>query len=117
MLHKKSKKEPRDATFATVKKEMAEPRMARSARVSELNLDPARIPDQPSITMPGTVDNVIPSSRPSQPEQAQITVDGPDLRYRDLRIENTLTNEHGDDVKLKKGAHVEVTVTAEPKRR
>jgi hypothetical protein len=31
------------------------------------------------------------------------------------RIENTFTDEHGDDVKLKKGAHVEVTVTAEPK--
>jgi hypothetical protein len=117
MLHKKNRKELRDATYATVKKEMAEPRMARSARVSELNLDPARIPDQPSITIPGTVDNVIPSTRPSQPEQAQITVDGPDLRYRDLRIENTLTNEHGDAVKLKKGAHVEVTVAAEPKKK
>jgi hypothetical protein len=117
MLHKKSKKEPRDATFATVKKEMAEPRMARSARVSELNLDTTRILGHPSITVPGTVDNVIPSTRPSQPEQAQIAVDGPDLRYRDIRIENTLTNEHGDDVKLKKGAHVEVTVTTEPKRK
>jgi hypothetical protein len=117
MLHKKSKKEPRNATFATVKKEMAEPRMARSARISELNLDTARIPDHPSVTMPGTVDNIIPSTRPSQPEQAQIAVDGPDLRYRDIRIENTLTNEHGDDVKLKKGAHVEVTVTTEPKRK
>jgi hypothetical protein len=117
MLHKKSKKEPRDATFATVKKEMAEPRMARSARISELNLDPARLPGQPGITVPGTVDNVIPSTRPSQPEQAQITVDGPDLRYRDLRIENTLISEHGDAVKLKKGVHVEVTVTAGPKKR
>jgi len=117
MLHKKSKKEPRNTTYATVKKEMAEPRMARSARVSELNLDPARIPDQPSITIPGTVDNVIPSTRPSQPEQAQIAVDGTDLRYRDLRIENTLTNEHGDDVKLKKGVHVEVTVTAGPEKK
>jgi hypothetical protein len=37
---------------------------------------------------------------------------GPDVHYRDLRIENTLTDEHGDEVKLKKGAHVEVTVTA-----
>jgi len=37
-------------------------------------------------------------------------------RYRDLRIENSLTGEHGDDVRLKTGAHVEVTVTAEPKR-
>ena len=117
MLHNKSKKEPRSTTYATVKEEMAKPRMARSARVSELNLDTARIPDQPSITIPGTVDNVIPSTRPSQPEQAQITVDGPDLRYRDLRIENTLTNGHGDDVKLKKGAHVEVTVAAESKKK
>jgi hypothetical protein len=36
----------------------------------------------------------------------------PDRKYRDLRIENTLTDEHGDDVKLKKGGHVEVTVTS-----
>jgi hypothetical protein len=28
---------------------------------------------------------------------------------------NTSTDEHGDDVRLKKGAEVEVTVTAEPK--
>jgi hypothetical protein len=62
--------------------------------------------------MPGTVDKIIPSSSPSQPETAQIAVDGPDHRYRDLRIENTLTDEHGDEVRLKKGAHVKVTVTA-----
>ena len=117
MLHKKSKNEPRNATHATVKKEMAKPRMARSARITELNLDTARIPEQPSTTMPGTVDKIIPSPRPSQPEKAQIAVGGADHRYRDLRIENTLTDEHGDDMKLKKGAHVEVTVTAEPKAR
>ena len=64
--------------------------------------------------MPGTVDRIIPPPRPSQPGKAQITVDGADHNYRDLRIENTLTDEHGDDVKLKEGAHVEVTVTAEP---
>ena len=115
MLHKKTKKEPGNATRASVRKEMAKPRMARSARIAELNLDTARIPEQPSATMPGTVDKIIPSPRPSQPEKAQIAVDGADHRYRDLRIENTLTDEHGDDVKLKKGAHVEVTVTAEPK--
>ena len=117
MLHKNSKNEARNATHATVKKEMAKPRMARSARITELNLDTSRIPEQPSTTMPGTVDKIIPSPRPSRPEQAQIAVEGADHRYRDLRIENTLTDEHGDDVKLKKGAHVEVTVTAEPKRR
>jgi len=89
--------------------------MARSARIAELNLDTARIPEQPSAVMPGTVDKIIPSPRPSQPEKAQIAVKGADHRDQDLRIENALTDEHGDDVKLKKGAHVAVTVTAEPK--
>jgi hypothetical protein len=28
-----------------------------------------------------------------------------------LRIENSLTDEHGDEIKLEKGARVEVTVT------
>ena len=66
--------------------------------------------------MPGTVEKIIPSPRPSLPEKAQIAVDGADQHYRDLRFENTLTDEHGDDVKLKKGAHVEVTVTVGPER-
>ena len=115
MLHKKSKKEPGNATRASVMKEMAKPRMARSARITELNLDTARIPEQPSTIMPGIVVKIIPSPRLGQPEMAQIAVDGADHRYRDLRIDSTLTDEHGDDVRLKEGAHVEVTVTAEQK--
>jgi len=115
VVHKKRKKEHVNVTRASVKKEMAKPRMARSARITELNLDKARIPEQRSTTMPGTVDKIIPSPRLDQPDKAQIAVDGPDHRYRELRIENVLTDEHGDDVRLKKGAHVEVTVTAEPK--
>ena len=116
MMNKKAKKKIGNLAHASVKKEMAKPRMARSARITELNLDTTRIPEQPSTTMPGTVDKIIPP-RPSQPEKAQITVDVTDHRHRDLRIENTLTDEHGDDVKLKKGGHVAVTVTAEPKNR
>jgi hypothetical protein len=115
MLHKNEKEEQGNATRASVSKEMAKPPMARSARITELNLDTTRTPEQPSTTLAGTVDKIIPSSRPGQLEKAQIAVDGPDPRYRALRIENTLTDEHGDDVKLKEGAHVEVTVTAEPK--
>ena len=84
--------------------------------MAQLKLDTTRIPEQPSVTMPGTVDKIILSRWPNQPEKAQIAVDGADQRHRDLRFENTLTDEHGDDVRLKKGAHVEVTVTAEPKR-
>ena len=119
MLRKKAKKDktkPGISTRASVKKEMAKPRMSRSGRIAELNLDTARIREQPSTTMPGTVDKIIPSPRPSQPEKAQIAVGGADHGYRDLRIENTLTDEHGDDVRLKKGAHVEVTVTVESKK-
>jgi hypothetical protein len=114
MRQKKTKKKPGNTTRAGVEKEMAKPRMARSARIATLNLDAARIPEPPSTTLPGTVDKIIPSPQPRQPEKAQIAVDGADRGYRDLRIENTLTDEQGDDVSLKKGARVEVTVTAEP---
>jgi hypothetical protein len=115
MLHKKAKKEPVNPTPAIVKKEMSMPRMARSARIAELKLNPARISEQPSATIPGTVDKIIPSPRPSQVEKAQIAIAGAGHGYRDIRIKNTLTHKYGDDVKLKKGAEVEVTFTADPK--
>jgi hypothetical protein len=113
MPYKKSKKAADDVTRASVTKEMAKPRMARSARITELNLDTMRIREQPSTILSGIVDKIIPSPRPSQPEKAQISLQGADRRSRNLRIENTLTDEHGDDVRLEKGARVEVTVTAE----
>jgi hypothetical protein len=99
---------------ANVQREMAEPRMASSARIAELNLNTTRIPERPSSTVPGIVDKIIPSPGPGQPEEAQTAVEGGGHRYRDL-VSNTLTDEHGEDVRLKKGVHVEVTVTAEPK--
>ena len=71
----------------------------------------AKISEQPRTVIPGTVEKLIPSPRPNQPEKAQIAIEG-DYGYRDLRIENSLTDEHGDEVRLKKGAHVEVNVTA-----
>jgi hypothetical protein len=111
-VRKKANTESGNAIRAKVRKEMAKPRMARSAKIAELNLDSTRIPEQPSVTMPGTVNKIIPSPRPSKPEKAQVAVDGADRRYRNLRIENALIDEHGDDVKLKKGARVEVTVAA-----
>jgi len=114
MMRKKVKKNLTQSIPVSLAQEMAKPRMTRSARITELNLDTTRIPEQPRATMTGTVHRIIPSPRSSQPEKAQIAVDGADRQYRDLRIENMLTDEHGDDVKLKKGAHVEVTVTAEP---
>jgi hypothetical protein len=107
----KAKKELINAIRA-VKHEMGKPRMTRSARIAELNLDTTRIPDQPSVTMPGTIDKIIPSPRPSQPERAQTAVEGDDP-HQNLTIENMLTDEHGSDVRLKKDAHAEVTITAD----
>jgi len=119
MLRKKAKtagKEPGDALRASVKREMAEPRMAKSARTMERTLDRGRIPVRPNTTMSGTVDKIIPSRSRRRPEEAQIGVDQAVRRHRDLRIENSLSDEHGDEVKLKKNAHVEVTIEAEPTR-
>jgi len=111
MLHAKVKKKHGKAALAGVTKEMAKPRMARSAKIAELKLDTTRIPEQPSITMLGTVEKIILSRWPNHSEKAQIVVDGADRPHRNLRFENTLTDEYGDDVRLKKGAHVEVTIT------
>jgi predicted ATP-grasp superfamily ATP-dependent carboligase len=91
-------------------KEMAKPRVARSARIAELNLDPTRIAEQPSTNMPGTVDKKIIRPR-KKSAKAQISIDGPDKQYRTIRIENNLIDEHGDNVSLNKGEQVDVTVT------
>jgi hypothetical protein len=118
MLHKKAKKtgkEAGDALRASVKKEMAEPRMAKSARTMERTLGMNRIPVRRNTTMPGTADKIIPSRSRRQPEEAQIRVDQAARRHRDLLIENSLTDEHGHEVKLKKDARVDVTIAVEPK--
>ena len=40
-------------------------------------------------------------------------MDGADELYREIRIENSLTDEKGNEVQLKQGAQVEVTVEAD----
>ena len=69
---------------------------------------------KPSTTKPGTVEKIVKSPFPGEPEKAQIVVEGADDLYRELRVENTLTDEKGDEVSLKQGADVEVIVEAEP---
>ena len=70
-------------------------------------------PEKPSVTLPGKVEKIIPPPHPSEPEKAQIEVEeGADHLYRELRIENELMDKHGKEVKLKKGAKVEVTIEA-----
>jgi hypothetical protein len=71
--------------------------------------------EKPNTTMPGTVKKIIKPVHPEMPEKAEIAVDGADELYREIRIENTLKDEQGNEVKLKPGAQVEVTVEAESK--
>jgi hypothetical protein len=70
--------------------------------------------EKPSATLPGTVEKIINSPHPSEPEKAQIAVEGADELYKEIRILNNLTDENGDEVRLKQGAKVEVTVEAGP---
>jgi hypothetical protein len=65
------------------------------------------------ITKQGTVQKIIKSPLLQEPEKAQINIDGADLLYREIRIENVFQDEKGKRVKLKAGAHVDVTVEAD----
>jgi hypothetical protein len=67
--------------------------------------------ERPSTTLPGTVEKIIKSPDPGEPEKVQIAVQGADDLYREIRIENTLTKESGEEVSQKKGAEVEVTAS------
>ena len=69
-------------------------------------------PGKATVTLPGTVERVIKSPYPDEPDKAQIAVEGADELYREIRIENTLQNERGEEVALKPGTEVDVTVEA-----
>jgi len=67
-------------------------------------------PETASVTLPGTVEKVIKSPDPSEPDKAQIVVEGAEELYREIRIDNALQNEKGEEVALKPGTDVDVTV-------
>jgi hypothetical protein len=67
-----------------------------------------------STTLPGTVEKIIKPAYPGDSEKAQISVEGGDHLYRELRIENSMTNPEGETVSLNKGAEVSVIIEAAP---
>jgi hypothetical protein len=71
-------------------------------------------PEKANITLPGTVEKIIPAIGNQVPEKAQIQVDGADELYREIRIDNTLKDPDGKPVSLKEGADVDVTIEADP---
>ena len=50
---------------------------------------------------------------PSLPEKAEVEVHEADELYKEIRIENTQEDEHGNKVKLKEDAPVDITVEAD----
>ena len=71
--------------------------------------------EKPSTTLHGTVQKIIKPLHPKAPEKAEIAVENAEELYREIRVENTLVNEKGEEVGLKPGAPVEVTIEANEK--
>ena len=61
----------------------------------------------------GTVQRVIKPISPNEPEKAQIDIQGADDLYREIRIDNEITDEKGRKAQLKEGAEVDVIVEAD----
>lgn len=64
-------------------------------------------------TVEGVVQKVITPHFEDEPEKVEIALHEADHLYREVRLENTMTDEHGRHVALKRGAHVDVTLEAE----
>ncbi len=58
----------------------------------------------------GTVEKIIKPIVPSQPEKAQIGIDEADELYREIRVENVVTDQNGHKDKLAAGTKVDVIV-------
>ena len=63
--------------------------------------------------LPGTVEKVIKPIHPSEPEKVQIGIQGAEDLYREIRVENTVADEKGEERRLKNGARVDVIVEAD----
>ena len=56
------------------------------------------MPEKPSVTLPGTVNKVIPSLSPHNAGTVEISVHTAHNLYREVRIENTLTMKAGAEL-------------------
>lgn len=68
--------------------------------------------EKASVTLSGKVQKVIEPVF-GEPEKAEITIEGADPLYAEIRIENSLENSAGEEVRLKKNDEVDVIVEAD----
>lgn len=71
--------------------------------------------DRPWKTVPAVVQKIIKSVYPDQTEKIEISIPAADDLFREIRIENRLTDVNGHPVALKSGARLDVTFEAETK--
>ena len=76
-------------------------------------LEDTLMTEKPSTILHGTVEKIIKPVAPHDGEKAQIAIEQADHLYREIRIDNTLTDRNGKEVRLKLGAEVEVKVEAQ----
>ena len=63
--------------------------------------------------MRAKVQKIIKPAYAAQPEKAEISIDEADDLYREIRVENRLTDENGNEARLKEGAEVDVNIEAD----
>ena len=61
----------------------------------------------------GIVQHVLRPFLSSEPEKVQISIEDAEELYREIRVENVLTDENGEKVYLKRGAEVDVILEAD----
>jgi len=61
--------------------------------------------------MHGTVEKVI--ALPGQPEKAQIAIKEAEPLYREVRVENVITDDNGEASRLKVGGKIDVILEAD----
>ena len=66
--------------------------------------------EKASVTLSGTVEKIIESRY--EPDKIQINVERADHLFQEVRIENSFTDQKGNEVSLKLGAPVEITMAA-----
>ena len=62
----------------------------------------------------GSVKKIIRPVLPNEPEKAEIQIDEADDLYKEIRIENVVTDEKGEKGSLKQGEDVDIVLEADP---
>lgn len=64
-------------------------------------------------SMRAVVQKIIKPAVPNDSEKAELSIDEGEELYREVRVENTLTDEQGEKFGLKPGAKVDVVLEAD----